>query len=242
MKFWKYFIALFCILLAVLGLAEATGLLAPIESVVGELSFWRITLALFFLVLSIRCFVKRKFCWGIFGLSCLFLCIESNIAYVCGVESGNLINNWQLLLCTLLICIGLSLLLPKRWKKKWNIGANNGNGDHTTVNRNGYQENNLTSRTMYIDCANFTDQYVENNLGATVIRFENADAYIGGGLLRIENNLGSTTIHVPAQWKLDCQIENNLGSVQNHAKVGGNGPSLMITGENNLGSVTIQKC
>lgn len=241
MKLWKYFIAVFCILLAVLGLAEAIGVLAPFESMVGELSFWRITFALFFLCVVVHCFVKRKFGWGIFNLSFLFICIESNIAYVCGVESGNLISNWQLLFCTILICIGLSMLLPKRWKKHWDIGVN-GSGDINISNGNGYQENNLSSRTMYIDCATFTEQYVENNLGATVIRFENADAYIGGGLLRIENNLGSITIYVPAEWNVDCQIENNLGSVQNRSEGGGKGPSLMIAGENNLGAVTVQKC
>lgn len=236
MKFWKYFIAVFCIALALFGLAEATGLLMPVESIVGELSLWRFALALFFLVLTVRSIVKLDVFWSVFFLAVLFLQLEPNIAYLCGAESGNLIHNGTLLLCAVLVGFGLKLLLPGR-KRKWVLF--HGEGVHQD-GPNGYHENSLGSRTIYIDCTSFTDRYVENNLGSTVIKFENTDAYIGGGLLRVENNLGSTVIEVPAKWNLDCQFENNLGSVQNHHK-GGDGPLLMMIGENNLGSVVVRK-
>jgi hypothetical protein len=238
MKVWKYFTAVFCILLALFGLAEATGMLAPVESVIGELSLWRFALALFFLVLTVRSIVKRDVFWSIFFLAVLFVELEPNIAYLCGVESGNLIHNGTLMICAVLIGLGLKLLLPRR-RKKWVLF--NGEGGVHHDGPNGYHENSLGSRTIYIDCATFTERYVENNLGSTVIKFENPDAYIGGGLLRVENNLGSTVIDVPAKWGLDCQFENNLGHVQNHHGNGGDGPSLMIVGENNLGSVVIRK-
>ncbi len=237
MKFWKYVVAIFCVVLALFGLAEATGMLTPVESVVGELSLWRFALALFFLVYTVYWFIKRNVFLAFLSLALLFIELEPNIAYLCGVESGNLINNWTLLLCVSLIGFGLYLLLPKR-RKKWVLF--HGEGVHHD-GPNGYHENSLGSRTIYIDCTTFTDRYVENNLGSTVIKFENPDAYIGGGLLRVENNLGSTVIDVPAKWNLDCQFENNLGHVQNHHGNGGDGPSLMIVGENNLGSVVIRK-
>lgn len=232
MKVWKIAIALFCILFAVFGLLEAVGVTPPMESVVGELSFWRIVCALFLFALVVKYLCKLKVCKLLFSLSLLFMVVEPNIAYLCGAESDNLINNWLLLLYTILICIGFSLILPKRGRKgKWTV----------SIDGDGHHENSLGARTIYIDCATFTDRYVENNLGSTVIRFENADAYIGGGLLRLENNLGSIVVEVPGNWSLDCQIETSLGSVQNHVGAGGNGPSLMISGENNLGSIVIRK-
>ena len=237
MRIWKYFIAVLCIALAILGLAEATGLLTPVESIVGELSLWRVAFALFFLVLTVRSIIKCNVFWSIFFLAVLFMQLEPNIAYLCGAESDNLIHNGTLLLCAVLVGFGLKLLLPGR-KRKW-MFFHRDSGFHQD-GPNGYHENSLGSRTIYIDCTSFTERYVENNLGSTVIKFENTDAYIGSGLLRVENNLGSTVIEVPAKWKLDCQFENNLGSVQNHHK-GGDGPSLMISGENNLGSVVIRK-
>ena len=237
MRIWKYFIAVLCIALAILGLAEATDLLLPVESVVGEISLWRFAFALFLLATIVRWIVRRDVFLVIFFLAFLFIQLEPNIAYLYGVKSGDLIHNGTLLLCAMLIGFGLQLLLPRR-KRKWRFFHRDG-GIHQD-GPNGYHENSLGSRTIYIDCTSFTDRYVENNLGSTVVKFENTDAYIGGGLLRVENNLGSAVIEVPAKWKLDCQFENNLGSVQNHHK-GGEGPLLMMIGENNLGSVVIRK-
>ncbi|MBQ8287848.1 MAG: hypothetical protein IJX76_03655, partial [Clostridia bacterium] len=199
---------------------------------VGELSFWRIVCALFLLALVIKYLCQLRVCKMLFSLSLLFMVIEPNIAYLCGAESNNLISNWLLLLYTVLICIGLSLILPKRHKKgKWGMFHED---------EGSYHENSMGSRTIYIDCTTFTDRFVENNLGSTVIQFENADTYIGGGFLNIENNLGSTVVKVPEGWTVDCHLENNLGSVQNRAH-GGEGPSLTIRGENTLGSTVIQR-
>ncbi len=232
MKAWKITVALFCILFAVFGLLETFGVTPPMDSLVGEISFIRIVCALFLLVLVIKYLCKLRVCKMLFCLSLLFMTVESNVAYLCGAESENLINNWLLLLYTVLICIGLSLILPKRRRSgKWSV----------SVNHNGHHENNLGSRVIYIDCTAFTDRYVENNLGSTVILFENADGYNGGGYLNVENNLGSTVIKVPEEWSVDCQIENSLGSVQNRANRG-NGPLLTVRGENSLGSIVIQTC
>lgn len=231
MKAWKIAIALFCILFAVFGLLETFGVTPPMESVVGELSFIRIVCALFLFALVIKYLCQLRVCKMLFCLSLLFMTVESNVAYLCGAPSANLINNWLLLLYTVLICIGLSLVLPgRRRKEKWTVRA-----DH-----NGHHGNSLGARTIYIDCTTFTDRYVENDLGCTVIRFENTETYIGGGFLHIKNDLGSIVAHVPEGWTVDCQLENNLGSVQNHAH-GGEGPSLTIRGENNLGSTVIQR-
>lgn len=238
MKVWKIAIALFCILFAVFGLLEAIGVTPPMESVVGEMSLWRMVCALFLLAIVINFVCKLKVCRTIFFLSLLFMVVEPNIAYVCGVKSGNLINNWLLLLYTVLICIGLSLILgaiPGR--RKMRISVTNG----VNVSGKGYTENNLCSRTVYIDCTTFTEQYMENNMGSTVIRFENADAYTGGGALYIENNLGSVEVCVPENWSVNCQVENNLGGTKNRAN-GGTGPSLTVRGENNLGSIDIKTC
>lgn len=232
MKVWKIAIALFCILFAVFGLLETFGVTPPMESVVGEISFLRIVCAIFLFALVIKYLCQLRVCKMLFCLSLLFMTVESNIAYLCGASSANLINNWLLLLYTILICIGLSLILPKRRKKgKW-VMFHKDEGVH--------HDNSFGSRTIYIDCTTFTDRFVENNLGSTVIQFENTDAYTGGGYLNIENNLGSTVVRVPDGWSVDCQLENNLGSVQNRAN-GGVGPSLTIRGENNLGSTVIQK-
>lgn len=229
MKAWKIAIALFCILFAVFGLLEVAGVMPPVESIVGEVSFWRLVCVFFMVALVINFLCKLKICRMIFSLSLLFMLIEPNIAYLCGVKSGNLINNWLLLFYTLLICVGLWLLLPKHRGSSWTVSSSSSNRI----------EHSLGAQTIYIDSATFTERYVENNLGSMMIKFENSEAYSGGGLLRVENNLGSIAISVPKNWSWNCQIENNLGSVRHPRGGKENSPSLLITGENNLGSITI---
>ena len=69
---------------------------------------------------------------------------------------------------------------------------------------------------------------------------ENIDKYEGGGVLEIENNLGSMTINVPSSWKVDMEIENSLGGSSKPSGENANGPTLRIRGENNLGGVSVK--
>lgn len=244
MKAWKIAIALFCIFIAVFGLLETFGVTPPMASVVGKISVFRLICAAFLVALAIKYLFQLRICKFLFSLSFLFMTVESNIAYLCGAPSSNLINNWLLLFYTVLICIGLSLILPKRKKKQFRCSGDfdlNSDGIDVEFNESSHHENSLGSRTVYIDSATFTERSVENNLGSTVIRFENPDAYQGGGLLKVENNLGSIVIDVPAKWSLDCRFENNLGRVQNEHNEVHDGPVLTIFGENNLGSVVIRE-
>ena len=237
---WKITIALFCILFAVFGLLETFGVMPPVESVVGEISFIRMICALFLLALIFKYLISLKVCKLIFCLSLLFMTLETNISYLCGAATPNLIDNWTLLFYTILICIGLSLLLPGR-KKNWRSGRGSHRKEiHVEYDGHNYHDNNIGSHTIYVDCDTFTDRYIENNLGSTVIRFENTDAYSGGGTLHIENNLGSTVVDLPAGWVVDCQMDNHLGSLQNRVQ-NESGPMLTIAGENNLGSVVIRE-
>lgn len=242
MKIWKYFIAPLCIVIAVFGILEATGAIPPMDSVISELSPIRIAGAILVMGIFLRNLVRLKICSAVFDLSILFMILESNIAFLLGRPSGNLINNWLLLFYTILICIGLGLILPKRGFG-WHISRKGHLFSSGAVceDKNGYHENNFGSRAVYIDAATFTERTVENNFGHMVVKFENPEAYAGGGLLRVENNFGSVEIRVPAGWSLDCRFDNSFAGVDNRFGRGGDGPSLMITGETNFGHVTIRK-
>ena len=67
-----------------------------------------------------------------------------------------------------------------------------------------------------------------------------ADKYEGGGVLEIDNNLGSMDIHVPADWHIIMQVDNSLGATSEPDDIG-NGPTLTIRGDNNLGSVSVDR-
>ena len=145
---------------------------------------------------------------------------EHNIAFLCGAESSNLINNWILFLIAVFLTIGVHLLFPHKyaWSK-----------NHTHLS--------LGNSSIYINSATLSPNHLENSLGHTLVYFEDPDAYRGDGTIFVENNLGSMKIHLPKAWCAKVSVDNNLGSV--HAQKKNSGIAITIKGENNLGSLMI---
>ena len=142
MKIWKNFFGLLCIFIAIIGLLDAVGVIAPMESIFGALSWIQIACGLFVLALIINDIFKFKIVEAIFFVSILFMIFEKNIAFMCDLPSGNIINNWLLLLLTVLFCIGLKSILPKKKNKR---------------RKEAHVNFSLGSNSIYIDCSDFNE-------------------------------------------------------------------------------------
>ena len=234
MKLRKIFWGIGFILLAVTLLLNAFGVLTPITSAVGEISFIAIVAGLIFLSYTIDRIIKGKISEIFVPLSFIFMLFEKNIATLYALEDPNIINNWLLFGCACLLQIGFEIILPKRNRRRFRAVKGDGHKFHRG-------RSSPNSSVKYIDGETFREEYVENDLGACVIRFANVEKYAGGGTLHVDNNLGSMAIEVPSSWKYVHNIDNSLGSVAADFD-GGNpdGPLLMIEGDNNLGSLSIK--
>lgn len=207
---------------------ESLGALSALLSIAGGISLPRILLAIVLLSFMVNdCRKHKSFRRVVWYVALLFMLFEPNIAYLCGHEDPNLINNWVILLCVLLVMIALHLLFGTR-SRKWNFQWN------------GRDKFISGSNVVYIDCTDFQKKYVENNLGATDIYFTNIEHYTGGGTLNVENNLGQTNIRIPAAWSLSMDTESNLGQIDGPDGIGTpGGPVLHLSIENNLGHVAV---
>ncbi len=232
MKTWKLFWGVGFILLAVAIVLDALGVLAPIASAVGNISILAILAGLLLL-----CYAITRLCQGKVGeifipLALIFMLFESNIAFVIkkGDDSGNIINNWLLLLCAVMLWIGFSILfsgVKRKRRKAYKLDAER------------HYSGNLGASVRYIDCDGFKSELVENDLGSCTVFFENAEKYKGDGVIIVDNNLGSVVVNVPEDWNVVVNIDNNLGSVTSPKPVT-DGKLLTVKGDNNLGSVTIK--
>ena len=237
---WKLFWGLGFILVAVVLVIDALGIFAPFVGVFGEISIWAIMGGLLLLCFAISQLVSGNIGNFFVPLALIFMIFEKNVAHLLNVgdENGNIINNWLLLLVAVLLGIGFSILLSgvkrrKRYEKfghEWHF-----NYDRDSIRSRG----NIGSTVKYIDCDGFKYEEVENNLGSCTVFFENEDKYEGGGVLSIDNNLGSIVVTVPESWNVISKIDNNLGSLT-IPKPNTNGPVLTVMGDNNLGSVVIK--
>ena len=236
MKTWKIFWGVGFILVAVALILDALGVLAGIMSPFGEVSILALLAGLLLLSYAISQLVKGKVGEIFIPLSLIFMLFEKNIASLMGREDTDIINNGLLLGCAALLWIGFSILLSGFRKKKKTfefIHTIDDEGHH-------HSSTNIGSTVKYINCDGFKYESIENNLGSYNVFFENVDKYEGGGVLEIENNLGSMTINVPSSWTIDMKIENSLGGSKKPNGDGADGPTLKIRGENNLGGVSVK--
>ena len=227
-SFNKIFWGIALIVAAIVLLLDATGILTPFKSAVGEISLLSIVLAVIILYLIVRWAIRGQIGRLFIPLALLFMLFEPNIAYLMGrtdPAEADLISNWILLLCAVIFTVGFYLIFGKKSTE----GARVIKGEKILGNNN-----------EYIDCADFTGtKRIENNLGAYNVYFNNAEKYEGNGTLIIENNLGETKVYVPNTWKIDSNFYNSLGSVSTIGNDSPDGPVIYIRGENNLGSVQI---
>lgn len=237
MKAWKIVIGLVLIVTATLLILEAIGVMAPVASIIGDITFWQI-LSGIALVCGITSLISKGDFWQIFvPLGFLFMIFERNIAYICGIENDNFINNWLVLGCSLLTSAGFMFLIPERKKNK--------RKSHN--NKVSVKCNELGASTIYIDCNEFGNteiaRSVQNKLGALEVYFENIESYRGGATLYVENKLGATEIYIPKNWKLNCDnLDVALGSLEvDRDNNQADGPLLILEGSIQLGAVEIYR-
>ncbi|MGM9632654.1 MAG: hypothetical protein ACI3XL_06150 [Eubacteriales bacterium] len=222
----KLFWGLGLVVLAVLLVLDATGVLAPIFASVGGITAWQIIAGVAILAFLLSRLFKGNIVWIFIPLSLLFMVFEKNVAFMLGRAGEDIVSNWILLLASLLITMGMAILLPKR---KWGFSFFSSDDD----------KNVGKSKTYYIDCNDFTSKNIENNMGSCTVRFENTSAYKGGGALHVENNMGSLVVNVPHEWHVSTNIENNMGSFDCRKHGDPDGPTIIVEGENNMGSLKI---
>lgn len=162
-----------------------------------------------------------------FPIAFIFMIFERQIAYACGIESGEIMSNWLVLICALLLTIGTGLI----FRKAVFCGEK--------AKKSHKHDKRMMGQTVkYIDCSDFVQDDVDNSMGSAEIFFENTDSYLGDGVINIDNSLGSIVIHVPNDWQVISNIENSLGSVDIDPG-SSSGKKIIINGENSMGSVKI---
>lgn len=176
--------------------------------------------ALLFLMASL--ILDRAWFFVPVPLMLIFFFLEDNIAAWLGKSEPNLVSNWLVLGCTILIGIGLSMILG-------------GHHKHTRKR----DTVSLGDKSNYIDCATFKKSWQVLNFGNLDIYFENPDAYKGNGILHVNCRVGNMEIHVPNGWHIVTDIKTSLGNTEVPKVNFPDGPLLTIEGRNHLGNIEI---
>jgi predicted membrane protein len=232
--FWALlFIGIAVVLL--LDALQLTDTLLP-----AGLSIWRILLGGVFLWWLIHGLSKLSPFAIIFSLFGELMLFDRWLLRAVGSARVQIAPVWLMLLIALLLSIGFSIL--KHTLRPGHSNFTHADGEQiaefvTSKTRGKFSG----SSTQYFDCSEPFHSSVENNLGATNVFFSNTERYCGGSSLRVENNLGSLTLHVPEDWLVTAAIDNSLGSTNvPPSPLANPEKNLVLRGENNLGSITVK--
>lgn len=213
----------------------ACGLLMLISAIISsaglvDFPLYKAVIAIPFVAhIVVKGIIGKRFYTIPIPLTVLFLLFEENIAKCAGVDSGDLISNWIVILAAILIFIGLAFIT-------FFYDHNDEDSEEVKATKN-----NVSASVKYINCHDFVHETVECNMGSSKVFFSNASEYEGDATLKLNCNMGSIVVCVPADWDVDAKIDNHMGSV----KVDDNTPiegakKLRIVGENNMGAVHVK--
>ena len=148
--------------------------------------------------------VRLKFTDIFFPLAFLFIVFKEPLAKAIGYTGDNLISNWIVLLAALLLTIGFKAIFKPKHIVSINGKEYEVSGDHG---------GKIGRQTLYFDASNLDGAVVKENLGNVEVFITNREAYEGGGVITVNNNLGKITVHVPENWNVVTQASENLGNV-----------------------------
>ncbi len=174
-----------------------------------------------------------------FPLAFLFMLFESEIANLAGLPEENIINNWLVLLAALLANTAMTVIVPKkRYKSHSKLGIKS--ESYGFGEPEGYDKNYFSEKTVYIDASKTVKSFVVNKFGETNVYYQNADCALPDTVyeLTVENSMGETNIHVPADWVVKNEMTCILGEINTRNNPQGE-PRLIIRGDNKMGETNI---
>ncbi len=240
---WKIFWGVGFVLLAVALILDAIGVLSSVTSPFGEVSAIALILSFFLICYAISRIIKLHIEEIFVPLSFVFMLLERNIANLCGLQSADIINNWLLFGCAILMWLGFSILFSGIRRKRKHLHTvfetEACDDDDDDDDKEGFSCN-IGHASKYINCEGFKHEEIENNLGSLNVFFENVEAYEGGGIIIFDNNLGALTIHVPSAWCAQLDCDNSIGVTVLPTAQNPDGPVLKIKGDNNLGKISVK--
>lgn len=184
------------------------------------ISWWRIVLGVLCLAWLIDRLVEQRFAQIVFPLAFIFLIFEPTIAHAAGREDCDLISNWIVLLAALLLTVGLSVVLPKKY------------GSTKLVE--------IGSKTVMLDGGDLSDASICDNVGRTDVYITDPDAYDGRGVIRILDNVGRIRLFLPKSWNVVLSVKDNIGSVDVPDQTDGVfDKSITVEVTDNVGAVKI---
>lgn len=125
---------------------------------------------------------------------------------------------WPLMFAGILVSVGLSLLIKKKWKGSYSYyqGEKHQNMREETRNQNDdvvYCGTNLASSAQYLHSSNLQEVHANCSLGSLQVYFDQATPSVNGVRVDVRCDLGKVELYIPHDWKVINNVSTSLASV-----------------------------
>jgi len=202
-----------------------------------------IILAVLSLVFFVQCIANLNFALLPIPLAVLYMVFQApcDLPYI---------KPRILIVATVLASVGLSILLPRKFKYR-GCGNNSRSGESSSQMRteNGSSDNNPVisvnfggiSRRLLAE--NLETAQLHCNFGALEIFFDQAGLSPGGAEAALDCSFGAIKLIIPKHWLVIDKINCTLGGVdieKRYAPPEENAPQLTLTGSVSLGGIEVR--
>jgi len=155
------------------------------------------------------------------------------------------INYWLLILSSVLISIGFSIIFGKQHKNRWDHKVRNGteNISESIDDNNPVVSVRFGSSGKYLHTDNLQSGKFNVYFGELELFFDQVLLNTEGVEIFVDCNFGSLILNIPKQWRVNDNIHVTLGEVKNKIRQvnpADDAPKLTITGKVQIGAIEIR--
>lgn len=226
--FWGFFF----LFSAVFIIASQTGSF-------GKIEVMSLLATVFLAAIVIHSVIRLNY-FGIFiPAAFLYMIYSAPLSWV-------VISPWILILASILISIGFSLIFNKHSKKAW---CSHHGSDHFSHNKENIDDNNpytkvsLSSSSKYLHSDCLKSGNFKCSLGELELYFDQVQLSPEGAEIHLDCSLGSIILYVPKSWNVETKINITLGDVLDkkvNVNTSEGAPKLTLTGRVSLGSIEVK--
>ena len=169
----------------------------------------------------------------IFPLALLFYVYNKNYHF------AN-ISGWKIFLVAIFLSIGISMILPRRYKYKEFRKIYRKKSYQKIHNGHDYSDITFGENTQYIDITKSDSFTTSTKFGSTSIYFEKLDTYpIKNFELNVSVSFGDLKIYIPKEWAIKNNTNSFLAKVPTDSNSTANDVKIILNGSVNFGEVHI---
>lgn len=190
-----------------------------------------IALGILLIVWIVYLCVKKKFYMVFLPLGLFYIFVVDKplaklISHPNAAQGQGIIPWWIVLIAAVLLCIAFKILFTKKNVIEFHGGKT--------------ESGRLGTSTVYFDASDLNNAMIRENVGNMIAYIANKENYQGNGIIYITENVGTITLHIPANWLVVTDVSATIGKVIIPEQTGPTDQTITLVVKENVGKIAVE--